>query len=182
MSDNKNPYAKATAAYGDTTKKAVADGRDLEAQTLLKAATKLESLQKRLQKGEAVSAVESGEVLEYNQKLWQFFVNAMKNEDHPLPREIKNNIATLGLFVFKRTLEIMIDTKPDKIQALVEINRNIAAGLMTRPKEGPKPAAPETAKAKPATPPAHPPGHTYARQEPAQKDKDRKSSTTDSVV
>lgn len=178
MSDNKNPYAKASAAYGATTTAAVADGRDLEAQTLLKAATKLEILQKRLEKGDNVSTAESGEILEYNQKLWQFFVNAMKNEDHPLPREIKNNIATLGLFVFKRTLEIMIDTKPEKIQALVEINRNIASGLMTKPKEAPKPAMPETAKAKPAAPPAHP----YARQEPAQKDKDRKSSTTDSVV
>lgn len=181
MSDNKNPYAKATAAYGDTTKKTVADGRDLEAQTLLKAATKLESLQKRLQKGEMVPTAESGEILEYNQKLWQFFVNAMKNEEHPLPLEIKNNIATLGLFVFKRTLEIMIDTKPEKIQALVEINRNIASGLMTKPKEGAKSAAP--AQQPPAKqPPAHPPAHPYAKQTGQQEKDDKAKTTTDSVV
>ena len=30
--------------------------------------------------------------------------------------------------------ELMIDTKPDKIQALIDINRNIAAGLMKQVK------------------------------------------------
>lgn len=144
MSDNKNnPYAAAAASYG--TASAIAGGRDLEGKVLLKSATQLEELMNRLKKGETVPVRESGEILEYNQKLWQFFVNAMKNEEHPLPQDIKNNIATLGLFVFKRTLEVLIDTKPEKIQALIEINRNIATGLLTRPK-----AAQPAAGARPA--------------------------------
>jgi len=140
MSDNKNPYAEALNAYGAAAK--IEGGRDLEGRILLKSAAMLEALKKRLEAGEKVPVQESGDVLEYNQKLWQFFVNAMKNEEHPLPREIKNNIATLGLFMFKRTLEVMIDTKPEKLQAMIEINRNIAAGLLTKPRAETKPETP----------------------------------------
>lgn len=174
MSDKNNPFAAAAQAYGNTAN--IEGGRELEGKILLKAATQLELLQKRLEKGEKVPSGEAGETLEYNQKLWQFFVNAMKNEEHPLPREIKNNIATLGLFVFKRTLEVMIDTKPGKIQALIEINRNIAAGLMTKPKAEPQPqAALPGAKSGPA--------HPYGKKQADQSgEKQGGKTTTDSVV
>lgn len=141
MSDNNNPYAAAIGAYGQAA--TIEGGRDLEGKILLKAATRLEGLKIRLESGEQVPIAESGEILEYNQKLWQFFVDAMRNEEHPLPLDIKNNIASLGLFMFKRTLEVMIDTKPEKLQAMIEINRNIAAGLLQKPKEA-KPPAPNT--------------------------------------
>jgi len=36
--------------------------------------------------------------------------------------------------VFKRSTDILVDTTPEKISALIEINRNIAAGLMRQPK------------------------------------------------
>ncbi len=132
MPDMKNPYAAAADAYG--TMAGSVDQRSLEGKVLLKSATKLEELQRRLASGEIIRVAESGEILEYNQKLWQLFVEDARNPDHPLPQEIKNNIATLALFIFKRTLELLIDTKPDKIQALIDINRNIAAGLMKQVK------------------------------------------------
>ncbi len=128
MPDVKNPYAVAADAYGSMA--GSVDPRSLEGKVLLKAATKLEDLQRRLASGEKIKSAECGEILEYNQKLWQLFVEDARNPDHPLPQEIKNNIATLALFIFKRTLELMIDTKPDKMQAIIDINRNIAAGLM----------------------------------------------------
>ncbi|MCK4946002.1 MAG: flagellar biosynthesis regulator FlaF [Alphaproteobacteria bacterium] len=139
MSSN-NPYSNASDAYGTTA--AATDQRSLEGQILLKAAQKLEDMAKRLEAGENPSLEESGETLTYNQKLWQFFVGEMMNSDHSLPLDIKNNIASLAVFVFKRTQEIMIDMKPEKFKALININRNIAAGLMSR-----KPQA-ETPKSK----------------------------------
>ncbi|MCK5555840.1 MAG: flagellar biosynthesis regulator FlaF, partial [Alphaproteobacteria bacterium] len=129
MSSN-NPYSNASDAYGTTA--AATDQRSLEGQILLKAAQKLEDMAKRLEAGENPSLEESGETLTYNQKLWQFFVGEMMNSDHSLPLDIKNNIASLAVFVFKRTQEIMIDMKPEKFKALININRNIAAGLMSR--------------------------------------------------
>jgi len=128
MSDKKNPYGNATQAYGQTA--AIGDQRAMEGRVLLKAASKLEELSRRLQAGETPTVAETGETLEYNQKLWQLFVSDARNEDHPLPQEIKNNIASLALFMFKRTLEVMADPKAEKLQAMIEINRNIAAGLM----------------------------------------------------
>lgn len=125
---NNNPYLNASNAYGTTA--ATTDQRSLEGKILLKSAMQLEQLATRLRNGEKASLEEIGEVLEYNQKLWTLFVSETMNEEHPLTQDIKNNIASLGIFVFNRTKDILIDTKPEKFGALVDINRNIAAGLM----------------------------------------------------
>jgi len=39
----------------------------------------------------------------------------------------------LSAFVDKRTFQVMAEPSPDKLQALIDINRNIAAGLSTAP-------------------------------------------------
>lgn len=130
MPDN-NPYTKASDAYGATA--ASTDQRALEGKILLKAAQQLEDLAKRLSQPETVPRLDVEETLYYNQKLWQLFAEDMRNDGHILPQEIKNNIASLALFIFKRTREILLDTKPEKFKVLVDINRNIAAGLMKRP-------------------------------------------------
>lgn len=125
---HKSPYSHAANAYGSTA--STSDPRALEGMVLMKAAQQLEDLANRLQSGENVSREDIGLALTYNQKLWQLFVEDMRNPEHPLPQEIKNNIASLALFTFKRTHEILIDTLPEKFQALVNINRNIASGLL----------------------------------------------------
>lgn len=147
MSDKKNPYASAVEAYG--TMAGIGDQRAMEGRVLLKAAAKLEALAKRLDAGEKPPVAETGEILEYNQKLWQLFVEDARNEDHPLPQEIKNNIASLALFIFKRTMEALIEPKAEKLQAMIEINRNIAAGLMKTTR--PLPGAKDEAEKKPKT-------------------------------
>ncbi len=137
---NKNPYTHAADAYGNTA--GVTDQRALEGKVLLKSARQLEELSKRLSAGDIVSLEDIGHAVEYNRKLWMVFVNETMNDTHPLPQEIKNNIASLGVFVFKRSTDILADTTPEKISALIEINRNIAAGLMKQPK-APENKAPE---------------------------------------
>lgn len=134
---SKNPYGQASDAYGNTAAKG--DQRSLEGKVLLKSARQLEGLSKRLAAGEKPSLEEVDFPLEYNRKLWMVFVNDTMNDSHPLPQEIKNNIASLGIFVFKRTLDILADPTPEKLQALIEINRNIATGLMKQ-KPADKPA------------------------------------------
>jgi len=128
---NQNPYSKASGAYVTTA--AETDGRSLEAAVLMKAAMKLDGLAKRLESGEDVKVQEISDIMDFNQKIWQVFMDDMKNPDHDLPQEIKNNIASLAMFVFKRTQEVFIDTKAEKIEVLVNINRNIAAGLNKKP-------------------------------------------------
>jgi flagellar protein FlaF len=138
---NKNPYTQAADAYGNTA--GVTDQRALEGKVLLKSARQLEELSKRLASGDNVPLEDIGHAVEYTRKLWMVFVNETMNDAHPLPQEIKNNIASLGVFVFKRSTDILVDTTPEKISALIEINRNIAAGLMRQPKAA-ESKAPET--------------------------------------
>jgi flagellar biosynthesis activator protein FlaF len=141
---NKNPYTQAADAYGTTA--GVTDQRSLEGKVLLKSARQLEELSKRLTSDEKVPLEDIGHAIEYNRKLWMVFVNETMNDSHPLPQDIKNNIASLGVFVFKRSTDILADTDPEKLKALIEINRNIAAGLMKQQKnaESKTPDAPPT--------------------------------------
>ena len=46
--------------------------------------------------------------------------------------EIRQNIANIGVFVMKQTVEIQIDPDPAKLKSLIDINCNLAAGLSGR--------------------------------------------------
>jgi flagellar protein FlaF len=46
-----------------------------------------------------------------------------------LPPELRQNVANLGLFVMNQTMNILADPKPGRLGALININRELAAGL-----------------------------------------------------
>jgi len=127
---NQNPYSRAAGAY--IAQATATDQRSLEGTVLLQSAQKLEELQARLVSGEKVRLEEIGATLTHNRKLWELFINDMSNPDHVLPQEIKNNIASLAFFIFKQTQDILIETTPEKIKPLININRSIAAGLLKK--------------------------------------------------
>ena len=52
-----------------------------------------------------------------------------RQPENPLPKPIKQNVANLGLFVFNHTLSLMSDAKPERLGILININRELAAGL-----------------------------------------------------
>jgi flagellar protein FlaF len=148
MSYPHNPYIKASSAYGETMKLDYSDQKSLEASVLLKAAQKLQNLSDRLADPAAEPSLEEiDDALTYNRKLWTIFISETMNESHPLPVEIKNNVARLSIFVFKRTTEIYATPTPQLLEPLVTINRQLASGLMQAVENGlkanPKPAATE---------------------------------------
>jgi len=73
------------------------------------------------------------EALKYNQQVWSFFQVEVSAEENPLPLEIKRNILSLSAYVDKRIFEIMAYPAPEKIDILVNINQNLAAGLRGDP-------------------------------------------------
>ena len=74
------------------------------------------------------------DVLTYNRQIWLMFVDtAIEDEDPERPIELRNNIANLGMFVFNHTLDILAAPEKGKFDILIDINREIAAGLMTNP-------------------------------------------------
>ena len=109
--------------------KATQSPRELEASVLLKAASRLQAVRDDWngRRGEL------DEALTFNRKLWTILVTSVTDADNPLPQAIKNNIANLAIFVFERTITVMTEPAPEKLAALVTINREIAAGLRGQP-------------------------------------------------
>ena len=69
----------------------------------------------------------------YNRKLWTIFLTDVTAEDCQLPIEIRQNVANLGLFVLNHTVAISRQPHPEQLSVLININREIAAGLQGRP-------------------------------------------------
>jgi len=79
------------------------------------------------------SLAEKDDALVYNRKLWTILVTSATNQDSQLPQDIKNNIASLGVFVFKQTMSIITTNDSSKVDVLISINRAIAEGLRSQP-------------------------------------------------
>ena len=67
--------------------------------------------------------------LTYNRKLWTVFLGSVTGEQSTLPKSLRENIANLGLFVMKHTMSIQAEPQATKLTVLININREIAAGL-----------------------------------------------------
>jgi flagellar protein FlaF len=107
------------------------EGRDLEAMVLSKAAVLLQSVQNHWTGADLDSRLD--EALRYNLKLWTLFQAELSSPENPLPPEVKKNLLTLSKFIDKRTYEVLSSPAPEKLDILISINQNIAAGLREKP-------------------------------------------------
>lgn len=74
-------------------------------------------------------------VLRTNSMLWSIFQAEITREGNPLPRQLREDLLTLSLFVDKRTKDVMCFPDPEKLTILININLNLAAGLAAKPPE-----------------------------------------------
>ncbi len=100
--------------------------RELEADLLLSAAARLQAIRD----GSAGGRPELDAALTFNRKLWSIFVDSATSPNNPLPAGLRQNVANLGIFVFKQTMAVLADPKPEKLGSLININRELAAGLL----------------------------------------------------
>ncbi|MET3924868.1 flagellar biosynthesis regulator FlaF [Devosia sp. 2618] len=113
-------------AYNQVAK-AVESPREREAALLIKSAGMLQRVKDEWPEGQLDAA------LTYNRKLWTIFITSATREDNPLPAQVRQNIANIGIFVMSRTRELTFEPEAKKIDALVQINRQLAAGLRAVP-------------------------------------------------
>ncbi len=126
-----NPYANAASAYGNHAQQHSPDQRETEARVLLKAAQMFKDLQNNWD-GANLEVIEA--TLKYNRNIWMIFYDtALENPEGNRPNDLRSNIVNLANFIFKREIDIMSDPKKEKLDILVSINREIAAGLMAKP-------------------------------------------------
>lgn len=111
-------------AYAKTQSLALSQ-RELEARALLKAASKLQSLKENWVPD--IATIE--EPLSHNRKVWALFLAAATDPECPLPLEARKNVIGLGRFVINQCMRILFEPDLTKLDLLIEINQNIAAGL-----------------------------------------------------
>jgi flagellar protein FlaF len=74
------------------------------------------------------------DALLYNRKLWSVFMSDMTDGNNPMPKNVRQNVANIGLFVMNHTVAVMNDPRPERLGSLININRELAAGLMSKPR------------------------------------------------
>jgi flagellar biosynthesis activator protein FlaF len=105
--------------------KEIASPRDLEANLLLKAAARLQAVIDSWDQNKS----DLNAALLYNRKLWTVFLGSAMSADNPLPSEIRQNVANLGMYIMSQTIAATSKPQVEIISSLVSINRELAAGL-----------------------------------------------------
>ena len=110
-----------------TADKISMSGREIEAAVLTKAALKLRECQKHWDTANRDERLE--EALKFTQRIWTIFQAELTNETHPMPKPLRRELLRLGGFIDRRIFETMADPSPEKLDIVIDIHRNLAAGL-----------------------------------------------------
>ena len=100
--------------------------RETEGRALLEAARRMSEARSRPDDKQGLSAV-----ARLNWRLWTILQAEICAPECALPPDIRSNMLNLCNFVDKRMVDILADPRPGKLDALININRQIAAGLLT---------------------------------------------------
>jgi flagellar protein FlaF len=119
-------YANRLQAYEQENREVVS-GPELEAEGLTSTARQLAEIRGDWDAEDRDDRLFAA--LKRNQRLWTFFQGELTNPEHPMPANVRQNLLNLSLFVDKRTFELMAEPAPEKLNILIDINKNIAAGL-----------------------------------------------------
>jgi flagellar protein FlaF len=115
--------------------------RDTEARALLGCARRLEEACR------PDAGMESYiHAIRHNQQLWTIFQVCLCEPDNALPRDLKILLLNLSRYVDKVSFRALTEYAPDQLKSLIDINRNIAAGLGVK-------AAAQAATTAPMAPP-----------------------------
>jgi flagellar biosynthesis activator protein FlaF len=111
--------------------KVTTSGREIEAAVLTKAALKLKDCQNNWDAHDRKERLD--EALKFNQRVWSIFQGELCKEDNPLPKKLRLDVLRLSAFIDQRILETLAAPAPEKLEAIININNNIAAGLRGSP-------------------------------------------------
>lgn len=128
-----SPYAN--RSYAQATKQPGAP-RETEGRALLEAARRMD---------EACASGDKSEMrvaARLNWRLWTIFQAELSDDKSAAPIEIRQNMLSLCNFVDKRTITVLANPTPEQFKVLVNINRQIAAGLLTQAEPAPSASDP----------------------------------------
>jgi len=111
-------------AYAKTQTLALSQ-RELEARALMKAAAKLQAIKENWEP----SVVHIEDAISHNRKVWTIFLGSAIEDDCALPPDVRKNVIGLSRFVINQCMRILFEPDRSKLDLLIEINQNVAAGL-----------------------------------------------------
>ncbi len=117
------------AAYQQQQKQSLSL-REVEAMAFTKAALLLEDAKKVTD-----NVDEFSRALRFNHLLWTIMQADITEEANNLPPEVKANVMSLSIFVDKQTTKALRSGDGKDLDVLININRNLAAGLRTNPED-----------------------------------------------
>ena len=124
--------------------------RESEAQALLRCALKLEEAQR-----EEVGYFDYCFAVRQNQKLWTIFQASLLDPETKLPADLIETLKSLSIYIDRRSLRCIGEFDKGLLRVLVDINKQIATGLLQRAEseaatrqplqQSPQPALPQPA-------------------------------------
>jgi flagellar protein FlaF len=117
-------------AYQQVGKQTVSP-RELEANLLSKSAGNLQRIRDNWEAGATQSDLAAA--LRFNRRLWTVFMTSVTSNESQLPQDVRENVANLGIFIAKHMLQLQIEPAAQKLDVLININRQLAAGLRASP-------------------------------------------------
>jgi flagellar protein FlaF len=115
--------ANTSQAY-KSSQKLRATARQTESRALLEAARLMDASMN----GDDIDAYRAA--LRLNWRLWTIIQADVSSEESVLPDDVRSNLLSLSVFIDKHTVGALAEPEGRKMRVLIDINRNIARGLM----------------------------------------------------
>lgn len=114
----------AASAYARVSQTALSP-REAEAAVLMKAAHLLQTARDAWA-GEGRGLADA---LGFNRKVWTVLATAATETGSGLSEDVRRSMTHLGAFVITQTIATLTEPAPEKVDPLISINREVAAGL-----------------------------------------------------
>ena len=110
-------------SYSDIQTDSVADAKDRERQLLDRSIELLDAA--RLAGADSFKAIEA---LHFTNRLWTTFVEDLGNPENALPKELRANLISIGLWVLRETEEVR-QGRSQNFEGLIEVSQIIRDGI-----------------------------------------------------
>lgn len=110
-------------SYADIQTDSVADARDRERQLLSRSIALL-----TVARDAGSSSMEAIEALHFTNKLWTTLIEDLGNQDNALPKELRANLISIGLWLLRETEEVR-QGRSQNFEGLIEVSQIIRDGI-----------------------------------------------------
>ncbi|TPN82667.1 flagellar biosynthesis regulator FlaF [Mesorhizobium sp. CU2] len=110
-------------SYADIQTDSVADAKDRERQLLTRSIDMLSAAS-----AVGIESMEAVEALHFTNRIWTTFVEDLGSSDNALPKELRANLISIGLWLLRETEDIR-QGRTNNFEGLIEVSQIIRDGI-----------------------------------------------------